>query len=104
MFLVSLDPLMSEEIIASIKNNPNNYRISTSRYWSFDGILPANFSATARLIYDGRSASGFLDLDLVPVNADSLILLYKESPKFDWQEYPYYTKTKIPELYVLAEP
>lgn len=82
----------------SIKNNINNYRISTSRYWSFDGILPTNFSATARLIYDGRSASGFLDLDLVPVNADSLILLYRESPKFDWEEYPYYTKTKIPNI------
>ena len=79
----------------SIKTNPNNYRISTSRYWSFDGILPNNFSASARLNFDGRNNNGFLDLDLVPVNGDSLILLYRENPADDWEEYPYYTKTTI---------
>jgi len=79
----------------TIKNNINNYRISTSRYWSVDGIIPSNFSASIRLEFDGRSNNGYLDLDLVPVNGDSLILLYRESPKFDWQEYPYYTKTTI---------
>jgi aminopeptidase N len=79
----------------SIKNNVNNYRISTSRYWSFDGIMPNGFSGDIRLEFDGRSSKGFLDQDLVPVNGDSLILLYRESPKFDWTEYPYYTKTTI---------
>lgn len=79
----------------SIKNNPNNYRISTSRYWSFDGILPNNFSTSVRLNFDGRSGSGFLDYDLVPVNGDSLILLYRENSADDWEQYPYYTKTTI---------
>ncbi len=79
----------------SIKNNVNNYRISTSRYWSIDGILPTSFVSSFKLFFDGRSSQGFLDFDLVPVNGDSLILLYRESPKFDWQEYPYYTKTTI---------
>lgn len=79
----------------SIKNNPNNYRISTKRYWSFDGILPNNFSAEVRLNFDGRSGSGFLDQDLVPLNGDSLILLYRENPADDWEEYTYYTKTTI---------
>ena len=79
----------------SIKNNPNNYRISESRYWSVDGIIPSNFSSTLRLNFDGRASNGYLDYDLVPVNGDSLILLYRESPKFDWVEYPYYTKTTI---------
>lgn len=78
-----------------IKNNPFNYRISESRYWSIDGILPTNFSASLRLNFDGRAGNGFLDLDLVPVNGDSLILLYRESPKADWTEYPYYTKMTI---------
>jgi len=76
-----------------IKNNINNYRISESRYWSIDGILPDGFSATMRLDFDGRSITGFLDLDLVPTNGDSLILLYRKNPKSDWKEYQYYTKT-----------
>jgi aminopeptidase N len=79
----------------SIKNNVNNYKISSSRYWSFDGILPTTFDASCRLYFDGRQASGFLDFDIAPVNGDSLILLYRASPKFDWQKYPYYTKTTI---------
>lgn len=79
----------------SIKNNPNNYRISSKRYWSFDGILSNNFSAEVRLNFDGRSGSGFLDQDLVPLNGDSLILLYRENPADDWEEYAYYTKTTI---------
>lgn len=79
----------------SVKNNVNNYRISTSRYWSIDGIIPTNFSSSVRLDFDGRASQGFLDFDLVPVNGDSLILLYRENPKFDWQEFPYYTKTTI---------
>ncbi len=79
----------------TIKNNPLNYRISESRYWSIDGILPTTFIGTLRFNFDGRSSSGYLDLDLVPINGDSLILLYRESPKSDWTEYPYYTKTTI---------
>ncbi len=79
----------------SIKNNVNNHRISTSRYWSFDGILPNGFSSEVKLEFDGRSVYGYLDYDLVPVNGDSIILLYRESPRYDWQEYPYYTKTLI---------
>ena len=79
----------------SIKNNINNYRISTSRYWSIDGIIPSTFTSSFKLYFDGRPSQGYLDFDLVPVNGDSLILLYRESPKFDWQEHPYYTKTTI---------
>jgi Peptidase family M1 domain/Secretion system C-terminal sorting domain/Peptidase M1 N-terminal domain len=79
----------------SIKNNINNYRISTSRYWSIDGILPPNLITSFRFNFDGRASSGFLDVDLVPINGDSIILLYRENPKFDWTEYPYYVKTTV---------
>ena len=78
-----------------IKNNINNYRISENRYWSISGFLPTDFSATMKLEFDGRFSNGFLDLDLVPINGDSLILLHRENPKSDWEEYPYYTKTTI---------
>ncbi|MCO6501063.1 MAG: T9SS type A sorting domain-containing protein [Vicingus serpentipes] len=79
----------------TIKNNTNNYRISTNRYWSFDGILPTNFSASARLNYDSRSSNGYLDNDLLAINGDSLILLYRKDAHSDWKEYNYYTKTSI---------
>lgn len=78
-----------------IQNNPNNYRISESRYWSVYGILPTNFNATAKIYFDGRSNSGYLDVDLVPVNGDSLMLLYRENASQDWVVYPYYTKTTL---------
>jgi aminopeptidase N len=79
----------------TIKNNPNNYRISESRYWSVKGILPTTFDATAKIYFDGRYNAGFLDVDLVPINGDSLILLYRENATQDWTVYPYYTKTTI---------
>lgn len=79
----------------SIKNNINNFRISSNRYWSFNGILPSTFVASAKLFYDGRSSTGFLDLDLVPVDGDSIVLLYRENAADDWSEYPYYTKTVL---------
>ena len=82
----------------SIKNNINNYRISSNRYWSFNGILPPNFKASARLDFDNRSTTGFLDDDLLSVNTDSIILVYRENAASDWEEYPYYTKTKIGSL------
>lgn len=79
----------------AIHNNPNNYRISESRYWSVKGILPADIDATAKIYFDGRYNSGYLDVDLAPVNGDSLILLYRENPTQDWTLYPYYTKTTL---------
>ncbi|MBL4709279.1 MAG: T9SS type A sorting domain-containing protein [Flavobacteriales bacterium] len=78
----------------TIKNNVNNYQISTSRYWSFNGDLPNNFSSSFQLNFDGRVSSGFLDQDLYASSFDTLILLHRENSKFDWTEYPYYTKTR----------
>lgn len=77
----------------TIKNNVNNYRISTSRYWSFDGLVDNNSSISARIDFDGRASYGYLDVDIVPINGDSIILLYRPNPSFDWEEYAYYTKT-----------
>lgn len=79
----------------SIKNNFNNYRISSKRYWTFQGILPNNFKTGARLNYESRSSSGFLDDDLLTPNGDSLILLYRKDAHDDWREYKKYTKSPI---------
>lgn len=80
----------------SVKNNVNNYKISSSRYWRFTGILPSGFSASVRIDFDGRANSGFLDTDLLSVSHDSLVLLYREDAHDDWQEFPYYAKTVLP--------
>lgn len=77
----------------AIQNNINNHRISNSRYWSVDGILPTIFDASMDIDYDGRSGLGFLDEDLVGSRGDSLILLYRRNARSDWSEYTSYTKS-----------
>lgn len=78
-----------------IKNNPDNAKISNSHYWIVDGLLPDNFQASATLEYKTNTSNTFLDADLVSVTEDSLILVYRSSPKSDWRKYPYYTKQML---------
>lgn len=71
--------------------------ISPDRYWKVDGILPTNFSATARLYYDGRTnttsnGNGYLDHNLLGNNEDSIVLLYRKNPSQNWEIYPYYSQ------------
>lgn len=75
----------------SIKNNSKKYRISKNRYWTIDGIFPAEFSTSIKLLFDARPETGFLDKDLIPNFADSMLLLYRKNAKSDWTEYPYYS-------------
>ncbi len=82
----------------SIRNNPNNYRISSLRYWKIDGIFPSTFYTKARFYYDGRTTStagpgDYLDQDLTITNGDSIILLYRKDASDEWHEYPHYIKT-----------
>jgi hypothetical protein len=78
----------------------SGYRMGNERYFSIDGIWPTGFDADAQIYFDGRTTSlngpaGWFDNDLMPVNADSLILLYRRSAADSWQEFPRYTKTRI---------
>lgn len=82
----------------SVKNNVNNYRLSTSRYWSVKGLLPNDFHATARFEFSGMSSTAYLDEDLLSVSNDSIVLLYREGAHDDWQEYSYYTRTTVSTL------
>jgi len=77
-----------------------NLTISPDRYWKIDGILPSNFSATTRLYYDGRTnttsnGNGYLDHNLLGNSEDSIVLLYRRNPSFDWEIYPYYTQNTL---------
>lgn len=78
-----------------IKNNPDNAKLSNSHYWVVDGILPAEFKASATLEYKNNAFNTFLDADLVSVTEDSLILVYRKSPREDWRKFPYYTKQML---------
>jgi hypothetical protein len=65
-------------------------QLSTRRYWRVDGIWPEGFNASATIEYNGRVtgtnyAAGYLDDDLVILNEDSLVLMYRPHAAAQWQ-------------------
>lgn len=75
-------------------NNPMNYRLSSTHYWSFSGDFKGDFEARVRFAYEGNSPNR-LDFDLVSETEDSLILLWRPNPQTEWAEYPYYEKQLV---------
>jgi aminopeptidase N len=73
-----------------IRQNTNNYRISTRRFWSLQGVWAMGTNASFRF-----EPSNSLDSDLMQNGADSLMLLYKENPNSEWIEHPDYTKVSV---------
>jgi aminopeptidase N len=68
----------------------DRFRISSNHFWSV--WTPENLTNTETLIsYQGRNENQF-DYDLVRVNDDSLILVYRSFADTHWMEYPHYTK------------
>lgn len=62
--------------------NPiTDLNISTSHYWRVDGYLPNDFICRTKFNYKIAD----LDGDLNIVEEDSLVLLYRENRKVDWQ-------------------
>jgi hypothetical protein len=53
-----------------------------------DGIIPEGFKASAEVVYDETSASGFLDQGLITNIEDSMALLYRSNPQSDWSLVP----------------
>lgn len=74
-------------------SNPDIYRISPNRYWEFSGILAPGTQVQTRFTYTRvqSTSSGYLDhmLLLSTTSADSLILVYRPGPGFDWQQIPF---------------
>lgn len=71
-------------------------KISGTNYWIVSGIFPANFQAQGRLNYDATSGNAFLDEDIITMQEDSIVLLYRAKATDPWQEYPAYSFSKIP--------
>ncbi len=74
----------------AIVNNVHPYTISRQRYWRIDGLFPEGFDAKGMLTYSGAKG---LDDKLITGKEDSIVLLYRASPAFDWAEYDNYTKS-----------
>lgn len=62
--------------------------LSRNRFWRVDGLLPANFKASAEVVYDETAASAFLDKGLITNTEDSMALLYRPNPQSDWSLVP----------------
>lgn len=57
--------------------------LSPYRYWTIEGILPENFDATAKLMYNRFD---YLDNDLIESEQDSVVILYRPDAREEWQE------------------
>jgi len=66
----------------TLKNPVQGLKISPYRYWKFDGIIPEFFNATGVFMYN---KSAFLDDSLILNQNDSIVILYRPGPAFDWQ-------------------
>ena len=70
-------------------------KLSADQYWTVDGILPTDFSASARIVYNAGLGNGYLDSALLNVTEDSLHLLYRRDASEEWREFEYYTKDML---------
>lgn len=74
------------------------FKMSSYHYWKIHGIGLENLQMSGEFKYDGKttsSNSGYLDMDLLSNSEDSLVLLYRESARDDWNIYPYYIKDQL---------
>lgn len=77
---------------------PDNFKtyhkgifLSKEHYWRIDGIIPENFYIKGKFFYNKttNSSNGYLDINLMTNIPDSVILLYRQSPAYDWSETPF---------------
>ena len=102
-FAVSVETIEDSALIsvehywtAPEPNTSNTYidKMSSTHYWSIDGIFPDVFEAQARIQYMGSVESDF-DYDLTNSTEDSLILVYRRDASQEWAEYDDYTKIPL---------
>ena len=68
-----------------ISSNPG-IRLSDYRYWKVDGFFNQGFLTKGLFIFDGTTSAstGYLDNTLITGVEDSLVLLYRQGPGYDW--------------------
>jgi aminopeptidase N len=69
-----------------INSNPG-IRLSDYRYWRVDGFFTNGFAAKGIFIYDGSvsASTGYLDNSFITGTEDSLTILYRPGPGYEWQ-------------------
>ena len=72
-------------------DHPYIDKISSTHFWTVDGIWPDGFEAEGRVQYSGGGALE-LDHELTGMTEDSIILAFRENASTEWYEYPFYTK------------
>lgn len=69
---------------------------SPERYWRVSGVRKPGFVAHATFVYNGRTPasanSGWLDNGLITAGEDSLVLLYRPGPGWNWKKCKYTTQ------------
>lgn len=68
--------------------------VSSSHYWTVSGFSNDDFIAKVTLQYQGQGPSS-PDYDLLEDTEEDLILLWREHPQDEWQEYPHYEKLML---------
>ncbi len=73
------------------------YRLSSYHYWRVSGLDLENIQMSGEFFYDGRTGgnTGYMDMDLVSIQEDSLVLLYRSDASDDWEEYAHYSKNVL---------
>jgi aminopeptidase N len=68
-----------------ISSNPG-IRLSDYRYWKIDGFFNPGFLTKGLFIFDGTTSAstGYLDNNLITGVEDSLVLLYRQGPGYEW--------------------
>lgn len=74
-------------------NTTAQIQVSPQRYWRVDGLWNSSFMTSATVAYNGRTTGSNSHLDhlLITGTEDSLVLLYRPGPGYDWTEYGDYT-------------
>ncbi|MFM7078216.1 MAG: T9SS type A sorting domain-containing protein, partial [Bacteroidota bacterium] len=76
--LVPPDPFMN--------SNPG-IRLSDNRFWRVDGFFTNGFAAKGIFVFDGSvsASTGYLDNTFITGTEDSLTILYRPGPGYEWQ-------------------
>jgi aminopeptidase N len=74
------DEMLGEEV----------WEISDRHYWKVDGIFPEEYWLAGRIMYDGITSED-LDYNIVGVDEEDVVLVYRPSPSENFEVYSDYT-------------
>ncbi|MEJ2593908.1 MAG: T9SS type A sorting domain-containing protein [bacterium] len=67
----------------SLKMEIPGLKLSPSRYWNIEGVLPDGFQAKGQFTYD---LGNYLDNELIGSSNDSIVIMYRADRSMEWSE------------------